>query len=119
LDVPFERLQELAVEWFAKQSLAPLDPAPLERLLRSTIHTFQTELFQSIASLLSAETKVSIDKLLTVEEPNVGEENSSVENTPVVKDDELGLPHLKGDAGRNCRYCHCVCCSYAWCTSIP
>ena len=56
LDVPFERLQELAVEWFAKQSLAPVDPATLERLLRSAIHAFETELFQSITNLLSAET---------------------------------------------------------------
>ena len=100
LDVPFDRLQELAVEWFAKQSLAPLDRAPLERLLRSTIHAFETGLFQSIASLLSVEAKGSIDKLLAVEELNVGEENSAIENAPVVKDDELGLPHLKGDAGR-------------------
>jgi len=47
LDVPFERLQELAVEWFAGQSLAPLDPSPLERLLRSAIHAFETELFSN------------------------------------------------------------------------
>ena len=51
LDVPFERLQGLAVEWFAKQLLAPLDPEPLGRLLRSTIHAFETGLFQSIANL--------------------------------------------------------------------
>ena len=100
LDVPFERLRELAVEWFAGQSLAPPDPASLERLLRSTIHAFETELFQSIANLLSVETKASIDKLLIVEDQNAGEENSAIENTTVVKEDELGLPHLKGDAGR-------------------
>lgn len=100
LDIPFERLQELAVEWFAKQSLAPLDPAPLERLLRSTIHAFETELFQSIASLLSVETKASIDTLLTVEDPHVNDENSVVENSSDIKAVDLGLTHLKADAGR-------------------
>lgn len=100
LDVPFERLQELAVEWFARQSLAPLDPAPLERLLRSTIHVFETALFQSIASLLSAETRASIDILLMVEEPNINDENIVIGNSSDVKDDDLGLTHLKGDAGR-------------------
>lgn len=100
LDVPFERLQELAVEWFARQSLAPLDPAPLERLLRSTIHVFETALFQSIASLLSAETRASIDILLMVEEPNINDENIVIGNSSDVKDDALGLTHLKGDAGR-------------------
>lgn len=100
LDVPFGRLQELAVEWFARQSLAPLDPTPLERLLRSAIRAFEAELFQSIANLLSAETKTSIDKLLTVEEPNVNDENGAAENTSIVKDDDLGLSHLKCDAGR-------------------
>lgn|GEM_PF-6828283 len=100
LDAPFERLRELAVEWFAKQSLAPLDPATLKRLLRSAIHAFEAELFQSIANLLSAESKASIDTLLTVEEPTVNDENGAVENGSNVKDDDLGLTHIKGDAGR-------------------
>ena len=100
LDVPFERLQGLAVEWFAKQLLAPLDPEPLGRLLRSTIHAFETGLFQSIANLLSTETKASIDKLLMVEEPSADDENGAVKSASIVKDDDLGLLHLKGDAGR-------------------
>jgi hypothetical protein len=100
LDVPFDRLKELAVEWFAGQSLAPLDPTPLERLLRSAIHAFETELIESIANLLTAETKASIDKLLTIEEPNVNDENGAVEKTSIVKDDDIGLSHLKGDAVR-------------------
>lgn len=100
LDVPFDRLRELAVEWFAGQSLAPLDLTPLEQLLRLAIHAFETELIESIASLLTAETKASIDKLLTVEEPNVNDENGAIEKTSIVKDDGIGLSHLKGEAGR-------------------
>ncbi|WP_139149311.1 hypothetical protein [Nitrosospira sp. Nsp13] len=93
-------MQELAVEWFAKQSLAPLDLTPLERLLRSSIHAFETELFRSVASLLSVETKASIDTLLTVEDPNGSDEDSAIENSSGVKDADLVLTHLKADAGR-------------------
>ncbi|SCY61792.1 hypothetical protein SAMN05216308_1284 [Nitrosospira sp. Nsp13] len=100
VEAPFERLQELAVEWFAKQSLAPLDLTPLERLLRSSIHAFETELFRSVASLLSVETKASIDTLLTVEDPNGSDEDSAIENSSGVKDADLVLTHLKADAGR-------------------
>lgn len=71
MELPFGRLQELTVEWFAKQSLAPLDPTPLEHLLRSSIYTFETKLFRSIASLLNAKTKASIDTLLMIEDLNV------------------------------------------------
>jgi hypothetical protein len=100
LDVPFNRLQELTIEWFAQQSFAPLDPTPLERLLRSTIHAFETVLFQSIASQLSTETKTSIDTLLAVEEPDVGDENNASKNSSNLKEADLGLTHLKDDAGR-------------------
>lgn len=99
-DVPFEQLQELAVEWFANQSLAPLDPTPLERLLRSTSHAFETELFQAIANLLSPETKASIDILLIIEDPNGNDETDDIENGSSVNNTALGLSHLKADAGR-------------------
>ncbi|MCD6027610.1 MAG: hypothetical protein K0R08_2129 [Solimicrobium sp.] len=67
LNATSERLRELAIEWFVKQSLAPLDPTAREQLLRSAINAFEPELFQSIANLLSAESKASIDTLSKVE----------------------------------------------------
>jgi TnpA family transposase len=100
LDVPFGRLQELSVEWFAQQSLAPLDPTQLERLLRSTLHAFEAELFQLMIRLTSAETKASIDSLLAVEAPNVTDEDFAVENSSEAKETDLGLTHLKADSGR-------------------
>lgn len=99
-DVPFEQIQELAVEWFANQSLAPLDPTPLERLLRSTSHAFETDLFQAIANLLSPETKASIDTLLTIEDPTGNDETGDIENGSSANNTDLGLSHLKADAGR-------------------
>lgn len=52
-DVSFERLHEMAVEWFVKQSLAPLELNSLERLLRSTTHALEADLFQAIDKLLN------------------------------------------------------------------
>lgn len=99
-DVSFERLQEMAVEWFVKQSLAPLELNSLERLLRSTIHAFEADLFQAIDKLLNTDTKASIDTLLTIEDPSSNDEHDVIENRSSVKNTELGLTHLKADAGR-------------------
>jgi len=80
--------------------LAPIDPGPLDRLIRSTIHSYEADLFGSVASALSVASKASIDALLTIEDPNLDAENGAIQNRSIINELNLGLTHLKGDAGR-------------------
>jgi len=94
-----DQIREFAIEWFARQSLAPIASEHLKRLIRSAIGGFETGLCQRIAGLLTSETKASIDALLLVEDDTSHRDESSA---PLVAagETDCGLLHLKADPGR-------------------
>ncbi len=68
LDPTFNSLQDFAIHWFTNRRIEPPGSVRLERLIRSTIHTFETDLFNRITNGLNPKTKSLIDSLLNVAE---------------------------------------------------
>lgn len=67
-DPSFNSLQDFAIHWFRNRRIEPPGTVRLDRLIRSTIHTFEKDLFNRIARGLNPKTKALIDSLLSVAE---------------------------------------------------
>ena len=98
-DRPIEQMREFALAWFAKEALEPIAAEPLERLLRSAGHAFETGLCQRIAELLTPEAKALIDTHLLAEDKELGADPSTRAPAAEAKAD-LDLSQLKADPGR-------------------
>lgn len=70
-DPTFIALQDYAIHWFKNRRIEPPGSVRLERLIRSTIHTFEADLFNRINKGLNPNTKALIDGLLSVAEDDV------------------------------------------------
>lgn len=92
-DPTFNALQDYAVHWFRNCHIEPPGSARLERLIRSTTHTFETDLFNRIAKGLNPNTKKLIDDLLNVAEDDA-DGNAALSNT------FSSVSWLKDDTGK-------------------
>jgi len=92
-DPTFNALQDYAIHWFRNRRIEPPGSARLERLIRSTTHTFETDLFNRIAKGLNPNTKKLIDGLLNVAEDDA-DGSSALSNT------FSSVSWLKDDTGK-------------------
>lgn len=92
-DPTFNALQDYAIHWFRNRHIEPPGSARLERLIRSTTHKFETDLFNRIAKGLNPNTKKLIDGLLNVAEDDA-DGSSALSNT------FSSVSWLKDDTGK-------------------
>jgi hypothetical protein len=92
-DPTFNALQDYAIHWFRNRCIEPPGSARLERLIRSTTHTFETDLFNRIAKGLNPNTKKLIDGLLNVAEDDA-DGSAALSNT------FSSVSWLKDDTGK-------------------
>jgi TnpA family transposase len=74
-EADLEHLKEIVAERFLNLKVEPPTEGRIERLIRSAIHTYETNFFQTIHLHLSAESRTGIDILL--ETSDLEEENST------------------------------------------
>ncbi|NOU21607.1 MAG: Tn3 family transposase [Methyloglobulus sp.] len=86
-------LQDFAIHWFRNRRIEPPGSVRLERLIRSTTHAYETDLFNRIAKGLSPKTKSLMDGLLSVAEDE-GVESLGLNGT------FSGVSWLKDDTGK-------------------
>jgi TnpA family transposase len=65
----WEQTQDQAYTYLRERKIEPLAPKPLQRVLRSAHHQFETHFFKTIEGLLSADTKKALDALLEKDIP--------------------------------------------------
>ena len=92
-DPTFNALQDYAIHWFRNRHIEPPGSVRLERLIRSTTHTFETDLINRIDKGLNSNTKKLIDGLLNVAEDDA-DGSSALSNTL------SSVSWLKDDTGK-------------------
>lgn len=92
-DHPVRALQAIAIDWFRDKRIEPPADAQLDRLIRSTLHQHENELFRQLSGRLSPQTKSEIANLLVATEVT----DDETTDTPT---EQFVLTHLKADPGR-------------------
>jgi len=92
-DPTFNALQDYAIHWFRNRHIEPPGSVRLERLIRSTTHTFETDLINRIDKGLNSNTKKLIDGLLNVAEDDA-DGSAALSNT------FSSVSWLKDDTGK-------------------
>ena len=85
---------DAARDWCRGQQLEPPALDHLQRILRSAVRTFETDLQEAISTRLTEASKTAIDRLLTAEEPD-GDDPA-----PDGDDKSVSFTSLKTDLGK-------------------
>jgi TnpA family transposase len=89
-----KHLEDIALNWYRERRIESPARINCERFIRSAVNAFESELFASIATQLSKETRQSIDELLTLSGSG-DDEGNAVEDETVTS-----LTTLKADPRR-------------------
>ncbi len=87
------------VDWCRTQGLEPPAMDHLQRIIRSTVHGFETGHHNRIYARLSDATQAEIDRLLATEEPDTTDSTDS-KNTETDSSASVSLSDLKSDPGK-------------------
>jgi len=96
LDSQVRHGRDLALDWLRGQRVEPPALDYLDRVIRSSVHRYETGLQEVICSRLTAETKASIDRLLAGDDSDE-EDNQASEATWA---EAVSFAHLKTDPGK-------------------
>jgi len=87
-----KHLNDIAINWYRERRIETPARINCDRFIRAAVSAFDNELYASIATHLSPDTRQSIDALLTLSEKGDDDNAGS--------DDALSLSTLKADPGR-------------------
>lgn len=85
--------RELAFDWCATQRMEPPASAHLERIIRSTVHHYETQQFATIEARLTARHRASISRLIARDFPDTDEACDEIQTATT-------LSQLKTDPGK-------------------
>jgi len=94
MDYSLDQLLERVGNWFQENRVEPLGATRLDRLLRSEMHAFETEILKRITASQSPDTMSMIDGLLASEEERL------LETASDANDQDVGFAQLRMDPGR-------------------
>jgi len=105
-----ERLREEAYGWFRRMHLEAPTPDRLTRLIRSAVHTFEQQLYETTLARLPEATQAALEALIAspgeivaLQEPDAFEAASPAEEPVQPSEDQMlpnPLQHLRMDPGR-------------------
>lgn len=98
LDHTYESIEDASISWFHNQKIEVPAENQLERIIRSSLNTWENNLFNTIFENISEECKLEIDSMLNLPEEKIIE----VLQSGVVKkkSEKSGFSLIKDDPGR-------------------
>ena len=96
LDPQVRHGRDLALDWLRAQQVEPPALDHLDRVIRSSVHRYETGMQEAICFRLTAETKADIDRLLAGDDPDEEDSQASV----ATRAEAVSFAHLKTDPGK-------------------